>query len=240
MSPSRVRPEDLLTGRPNGLRDRLRAKVRQAAIRVLGMEFDTEERDGSSRKRPAPGNFDPSVIPKLVDGDGDTPGPNHREDIGRTWVAAQLAGGVAPFFIDMRPPAEVVAGMLPGARLLPGELVRARLDVLPADRSARVTVYDQTGELGSAELAAWLRANGWPMARRLRGGYAEWIEHAEPVELPVAASGGRLRPGDPARLADGREGRVLSSARGAGGVEVVVFLGDGSTVGPLDERGLLG
>jgi rhodanese-related sulfurtransferase len=240
MSPSRVRPEDLLTGRPNGLRDRLRAKVRQTAIRVLGMEFDTEERDPSSRKRPAPGNFDPSVIPKLVDGDGDTPGPNHREDIGRTWVAAQLAGGVAPFFIDMRPPQEVTAGLLPGARLLPGELVRARLDQLPADRSARVTVYDQTGELGSADLSAWLRANGWPMARRLRGGYAEWIEHAEPVELPVPAEGGRLRPGDPVRMADGREGRVLSSVRHPDGVQIDVFFADGSTSGPLSERALLG
>ena len=227
-----------LGGAPGGLRDRLAQRARSVAIRALGMEFDTEDRAPTSRPKPSGGPIDLSVIPKLVDGDGDTPGPNHREDIGRTWVAAQLAGGVAPFFIDLRPPAEVVAGTLPGARLLPGRLVAQRLHQLPADRSERITVFDQTGELGSAEMAAWLRDQGWTMARRLRGGYAEWIEHAEPVELPQPATGGRLRPGDPARTPDGREGRVLTSTAGPAGVEVEIHLATGEVVGPVLEAQL--
>ena len=95
MSTGSDRPR-VLGGAPGGLRDRIRQKARGVAIRVLGMEFDTEERAPTTRPKVAPGEIDLSVIPKLVDGDGDTPGPNHREDIGRTWVAAQLAGGVAP------------------------------------------------------------------------------------------------------------------------------------------------
>ena len=57
------------------------------------MEFDTEDRDPAARRRGDPSQFDPSKIPPLVDGDGDTPGPNHKTEIGRTWVSAQLAGG---------------------------------------------------------------------------------------------------------------------------------------------------
>ena len=216
------------------IRNRLKTAARRAAIRLLNMEFDTEERDPKARRRGDPSAFDPDKIPKVVDGDGDTPGPNHREDIGRTWVSAQLAGGVAPVFVDIRPPREVAGGALPGAILLPAPLVLARPELLPADRAIRVTVYDQTGELGSAEVAAALREAGWPLARRLQGGYAEWIEHDEPTEVPGAADGGTLRPGDPARLADGREGHVFRTWRADGGVRVEVFFEDGTTSGEID------
>ena len=168
-------------------RDRIKNRVRQMAIKAFGMEFDTEDRDPNAGGRADPNDFDPSVIPKLVDGDGDTPGPNHKEDIGRTWVAAQLAGGVAPLFIDMRSPMEVVPGILPGALRFPGGSIKDHLGNLPA-KDKRVTVYDQTGEQGSTELAAWLREEGWPNARRLRGGYAEWIEHGEDIVSPQTSA----------------------------------------------------
>ena len=74
------------------IRDRLKKAARKAAIRLLNMEFDTEDRDPNARGNPDASKFDPDKIPPLVDGDGDTPGPNHKQDIGRTWVAAQLAG----------------------------------------------------------------------------------------------------------------------------------------------------
>ena len=97
------------------IRDRLKKRARQFAIKAFGMEFDTEARDPNAGGRANPNDFDPTVIPKIVDGAGDTPGPNHKQDIGRTWVAAQLAGGVAPVFIDIRSPMEVATGVLPGA-----------------------------------------------------------------------------------------------------------------------------
>ena len=74
------------------IRDRLKNRMRKMAIKAFGMDLDTEDRDPNAGGRANPDDFDPSVIPKIVDGAGDTPGPNHKEDIGRTWVAAQLAG----------------------------------------------------------------------------------------------------------------------------------------------------
>ncbi len=220
------------------IRDRLRRVARKAAIKLLNMEFDTEERDPAARRRGDPSAFDPSKIPPLVDGDGDTPGPNHKFDIGRPWVSAQLAGGVAPILIDIRPPAEVVAGVLPGAVVLPGSLVLSRLDLLPADRAERITVYDQTGELGSAEIAEKLRDAGFAMARRLQGGYAEWLEHAEPIGHPPVAPGGRARVGDPVRMTDGREGWVLRSLLLDGSPAAEVWFADGTWVGPVGEHAL--
>jgi rhodanese-related sulfurtransferase len=220
------------------IRDRLKKVARRAAIKLLNMEFDTEDRDPNARRRGDPANFDPSKIPPLVDGDGDTPGPNHKSDIGRTWVSAQLAGGVAPFLLDIRPPQEAVAGTLPGAVVLPGKLALERLDLLPADRDLRVTVYDQTGELDSQEIAEALRHEGYTMARRLQGGYAEWIEQAESIDTPEALDGVDLRLGDPVRLADGREGWVLRSWADAGTVHYEAWYADGSWSGPHTEAEL--
>ncbi len=217
------------------IRDRLKGVARRAAIRLLNMEFDTEERDPAARRRGDPSKFDPSKIPPLVDGDGDTPGPNHRTEIGRTWVSAQLAGGVAPIFVDIRPPAEAVAGILPGAVVLPDSLCLERIDLLPAEREERITVYDQTGELGSEAVAEKLREAGFPMARSLRGGYAEWLEHAETIETPEPPPGARLKLGDPVRLSDGREGWVLRTVSSEGAPAVEVWLADGSWTGPVRE-----
>ena len=125
------------------------------AIKAFGMGFDTEDRDPNAGGRANPDDFDPSVIPKIVDGAGDTFGPNHKEDIGRTWVAAQLAGGVAPFFVDIRTPMEMAAGSAWSPPIPRAEHQRPSGCLPPKDE--RVTVYDQTGEQGSIELAAWLR-----------------------------------------------------------------------------------
>lgn len=216
------------------IRDRLKKAARKAAIRLLNMEFDTEDRDPNARGNPDASKFDPDKIPPLVDGDGDTPGPNHKEDIGRTWVAAQLAGGVAPVFVDLRPPQECIAGILPGAHVLPGDLVFDNLDLLP-DKQTRVTVYDQTGDLGSEDLARRLREAGWSMARRLRGGFAEWIEHDETIELPEVPVGARFRLGDSVSLPDGRQAWILRIETGP---SYTAWLSDGSTSGPHDEADL--
>ena len=77
-------------------------------------------------------------------------------------------GGVAPFFVDIRTPMEMAAGVLPGAHRFPEQSIKDHLATLPA-KDVRVTVYDQTGEQGSIELAAWLREQGWGLARRLPG-----------------------------------------------------------------------
>jgi rhodanese-related sulfurtransferase len=189
------------------IRNRLKNKVRKLAIKAFGMEFDTEDRDPNAGGRADPANFDPSVIPKIVDGAGDTPGPNHKEDIGRTWVAAQLAGGVAPFFVDIRSPMEMAAGVLPGAHRFPGQSIEEHLSILPP-KDQRVTIYDQTGDQGSIELSERLREQGWINARRLRGGYAEWIEHGEDTVTPKTSHKSKRKVGDPIKKG-GQTGTVL-------------------------------
>ena len=187
-------------------RDRLKNRMRRMAIKAFGMEFDTEDRDPNAGGRADPANFDPSVIPKIVDGAGDTPGPNDKQNIGRTWVAAQLAGGVAPVFIDIRSPLEMAGGTLPGAHLFPADSIKDHMNRLPP-KDQRVTVYDQTGIQGSTELAQWLREQGWTLARRLQGGYAEWIEYGETTVTPQTNTG-QHAVGDPIDI-DGVKGHVL-------------------------------
>lgn len=213
------------------IRDRLKSVAKKAVLKAFNMEWDAAEvRDGGTRKTESV--FDPDKIPKVVDGSGDTPGPNHKEDIGRPWVAAQLASGVSPFIIDLRPPAEVVSGMLPGAILLPGEQIKQNLHRLPA-KDIRVTVYDQTGYLGSETIALWLRKEGWTMARRLRGGYAEWLEHNEVITVPSAPAGAAHRVGDPVRLKDGRSGYVQEITTDGGAARYTVWISANEVTGPL-------
>ena len=196
------------------IRQFLKKKIRNVAVQVFNMEFDVEERD----KRPArstPQAFDQSIIPSIVDGSGDTPGPNHKEKIGRTVISAEIVSGVDSLLIDVRPPNEVVSGILPGAHLLPQKSIQHCMDLLP-DKTKRVVLYDQTGEFGSAEIAAWLREQGWSWARYLDGGFAEWIEQGEQTVLPTSILNPSTldetwRLGDEVNLVDGRRAFVLGT-----------------------------
>ncbi|MBN1335823.1 MAG: rhodanese-like domain-containing protein [Deltaproteobacteria bacterium] len=120
-------------------------------------------------------------IPPVQPGSGDTPGPEHREDIGRPWAVAQLISGAAPFFLDIRPTTDHTAGHIPGAVSAPGGDVLHLRDLLP-EPEAQVVVYDADGGELSIAVAAELRAAGWTGARRLVGGFAEWRDQGEPVE----------------------------------------------------------
>ena len=222
------------------IRDRFKKAARRAAIKLLNMEFDTEERDPKARGVADPNNFDPTKIPKLVDGDGDTPGPNHKTDLGRTWVSAQLAGGFPPFFVDIRPPDVASAGILPGAILMSGTSLKQFTARLPADKTKRVTIYDQTGEQGSIDLSEWLRGQGWTMARRLRGGYAEWLEQGESFVPPSTTEGSPRQMGQSVKLADGRTGHIHSAeSAGDGNFQYTVWV-NGSVEGPLGDDALAG
>ena len=216
------------------IRDKMRKLLRKAAVKVLNMEFDTQEREAQSFEKQS---FDPTKIPKVVQGSGDTPGPNHKEDIGRPWVSAQLSGSVGPFIVDIRPPNEVVAGILPTAKLMSGEYIKSHLDLLPP-KADRITIYDQTGDLGSAEIALWLREQGWTLARRLRGGYREWLEFNESVSLPEQHNGSKLQIGDSVSLKEdhGFIHKVLTSQ---GKISYEVWIEGRGIVGIFSEGELL-
>jgi rhodanese-related sulfurtransferase len=218
------------------IRDRLKSGLRSAAIKLFKMEKDQEPHAVPNVKLDrAPVSIDRSVIPKVVAGSGDTPGPNHKEDVGRTVLSAAVHSGSAPLLIDHRPPAECAGGMLPGAICVPGLGLKARTDLLPVDKSLRVVVYDQLGSDESAELAAWLRAQGWTAGRRLKGGWAEWIEHDEPVGSPAPPTGGRFSVGDPVERADGSRHWVQE---GLPGMKYWLWTPEQGTIGPVAESEL--
>lgn len=193
-------------------RDRIKAAARGVAKRILLPEERASVRARGDLERSAPADaVDERVIPKLQDGDGDTPGPNHKSDIGRTWAAAQLLAGEGVFALDVRSPVEWAQGHLPGARLVPAEVLADHLALLPgAGTDVFVVVYDATGEQGAAGAAALLRDKGWARARRLVGGYAEWVQEGEEVESARPIDGVRHQIGDTARLPDGAVGVVWS------------------------------
>lgn len=167
------------------IRKYIKEKLRHTLVKTFGMEFDVEDRNPTPPSHNIPNRKD--VIPKLVDGSGDTPGPNHKTKIGRTWLSAQLLAGGELCIIDIRPPQEVVSGTLPKAHILPQESIKQRLDILPTvdpKTVQTIVVYDQTGELGSETIAAWLRDQGWTGARHLDGGFAQWIEQGEDIVIP--------------------------------------------------------
>jgi len=198
------------------IRDRIKNGAKKAALKFFGMEWDASERPVDLKRGVAsPAAFDPNLIPKVVDGSGDTPGPKHREDIGRTWLASQVISNVSPYLIDIRHPNECGAGLIQGARLLPLDQIKKRLDLLPA-KEMRVTVYDQVGGDDGSVLAEWLREQGWHLARRLRGGYAEWIEHSEPILVPAPPEGARYMVGQQVERTSG--GRFWVQEAGPGAV----------------------
>lgn len=196
------------------IRDRIKGAAKKAALKFFGMEWEASEAPvDHNRGVASPAAFDPNLIPKVVDGSGDTPGPKHREDIGRTWLASQVISNVSPYLVDIRHPKECAAGLIQGANLLPGDQVKQRLDLLPA-KDVRVTVYDQVGSDEASKLAEWLRDQGWGLARRLRGGYAEWIEHSEPISVPAPPEGGKYAVGQQVERKSGGRFWVQAAAPG--------------------------
>jgi rhodanese-related sulfurtransferase len=168
------------------IRARLRDAARRVALRVLGMETQAEDGGHPDSGRVTAAPYDPTVIPRVVDGSGDTPGPNHKTNIGRTWVSAQVISGTPPVLVDLRPAAEWRAGHIPGATNLPHDALEAGLDRLPAG-DVRIVFYDAHDDGTADAVAHDLRARGWPGARRLVGGFAEWSAHREPVATGSAA-----------------------------------------------------
>lgn len=191
------------------IRDRLKAAARRVAIKAFGMEFDAEDRKPDPGREVRAATYDPSKIPRVVQGSGDTPGPNHKELVGHVFLGAQVASGATEVIVDIRPPQEWVAGIIPGALLLPNAQILDALDRLPG-QDTRVTFYDATGEQGARALAIAIRDRGWKLSRSLEGGWASWIEHDEPT-TQLQRSAARWQIGDTVELNDGRRGVVQAS-----------------------------
>ena len=87
--------------------------------------------------------------------------------------------------IDVRGPAEMAQGMLPGARAVPMHLVPLRLDEWRSEK--KLVFYCRSG-VRSAQVCGFLQQQGIDHALNLRGGIIDWYRQGFPVEAPEAAS----------------------------------------------------
>ena len=109
-------------------------------------------------------------------------GDRHQLDImTRDELAERLRRGDAPVVLDVRPPAEYMAGHIPGAMSVPPEEIAARLRRVPRD--AEVVAYCRGSFCVYADDAVRQLQRRKVKARRLEDGFPEWRK----AELPVAA-----------------------------------------------------
>lgn len=83
--------------------------------------------------------------------------------------------------IDIRTPAEVAQGIIPGARFLPMHLIPLRLTEIPKDRD--VVLYCRSGAR-SYQACSYLMQQGYERVINLRGGIIAWARHELPIVLP--------------------------------------------------------
>jgi rhodanese-related sulfurtransferase len=86
--------------------------------------------------------------------------------------------------VDVRSPAEMARGMLPGAEAVPMHLVPLKLQEWHTDK--KLVFYCRTGAR-SAQVCAFLQQQGITQAINLRGGIVDWQRRGLPIETPAAA-----------------------------------------------------
>ena len=115
----------------------------------------------------------------------------------------QIAGGAAPFMVDVREPAEIEqSGYIAGAINLPVRNVLKNLDKLPA-QDQPIVIYCGSAHRGAMVLSA-LRMLGYTDVRNLAGGLGAWTKAELPLEkgLPAEPVAGTAPTVDPIRLRD--------------------------------------
>jgi len=83
--------------------------------------------------------------------------------------------------VDIRTPAEVSQGAIPGAMELPMHLIPLRMSELPKDKD--VVLYCRSGAR-SYQACAYLLQQGHPRVLNLRGGIIAWARHGYEIGLP--------------------------------------------------------
>jgi len=101
-----------------------------------------------------------------------------RPAVPRDELEERVDGGRA-LLIDVRPRLEYESGHLPGAVSIPVDQLPERLDELPKDR--QIVAYCRGAYcLFADEAVALLRQHGFD-ARRLEGGWPEWLQEGRPI-----------------------------------------------------------
>lgn len=95
----------------------------------------------------------------------------------------RLTRGDDLLLVDIRTPAEVAQGSIPGALALPMHLIPLRLTELPKDKD--LVLYCRSGAR-SYHACAYLLQQGLSQALNLRGGIIAWARHGYPIDWPQA------------------------------------------------------
>lgn len=90
------------------------------------------------------------------------------------------------FLLDVREDDEWAAGRIEGSVHVPMSGLMARLDEVP--RAADIVVVCKVGAR-SAQVAAYLRQQGWESVRNLDGGLLAWVAAGKPVVAAGNAPG---------------------------------------------------
>lgn len=83
--------------------------------------------------------------------------------------------------IDVRTPAEVARGVIPGAQSIPLHLLPLQASTL--DKQRPVVLYCQSGAR-SSQACAYLKQQGHEKLYNLRGGILGWVRQGLPVGPP--------------------------------------------------------
>jgi len=99
-------------------------------------------------------------------------------------LRARLTASDDVYLLDIRTPAEVAQGAIPGAAYLPMHLLPLRMHELPRDRD--VVLYCRSGAR-SYHACAYLAQQGFDKVVNLRGGILAWAREGFPIESPSGA-----------------------------------------------------
>ncbi|HUW98954.1 MAG TPA: rhodanese-like domain-containing protein [Acidiferrobacter sp.] len=84
--------------------------------------------------------------------------------------------------VDVRTPAEVARGSIPGARSIPLHLLPFNASML--DKERPLVFYCQSGGR-SSQACAYLQQQGYEKLYNLRGGILAWVRDGLPIEVPA-------------------------------------------------------
>jgi adenylyltransferase/sulfurtransferase len=105
------------------------------------------------------------------------PEPPAEGDIDPVEVKAKIDRGDRFILVDVREPHEYRIGNIPTARLIPlGELPRRTAEL---DPQAEIVVHCKSG-MRSAKAVDFLKKNGFPRARNMKGGILAWSDKVDP------------------------------------------------------------
>jgi rhodanese-related sulfurtransferase len=106
------------------------------------------------------------------------------EEIDAAGLAELMECSDVPLLVDVRSPAEMAQGMLPGAQIVPMHLVPLRLDEWRSHE--KIVFYCRTGAR-SGQVCAFLQQQGIDSVVNLRGGIIDWHRQGLRIEVPQAS-----------------------------------------------------